>query len=132
MQAGGRALSVRERGWDYFDLVRGKDGSQLVDAKLICAVALAYQQRAGVQPDDVAGLGGGGAGDLACCRDALGRKEFGLVLGFGDAVGFAGSHQDEALIRRKRRVVGVEGVEGKVGAGGERQDVGSGLSHEFA
>ena len=120
MEAGGRALAVRERGREDFD-AGGEKGAELVEAGLVGAEALADQEGdlvglCIVEPDlfsqtrSPASVVAGAW--ISAKVGMLFGAEGGLRVSFGDAGGLAGSHEDQAMVGRESRVVGVDGVEG--------------------
>ena len=96
------------------------------------AVAVADQQRLGVEPENVAGFGGAGRDDLARVWELPKRKQYApLMLAFEDAIRFAGTHDDQAKIGGERGVVSVDGVERKFRRGRKFEDLRAGR-REFA
>jgi hypothetical protein len=121
---------VRERSGEDFD-AGGEKGAELIEAGLVGAEALADEESAVVEPDEVAGFGGGGGLDFGEGGNVFGAGG-GVRVGFGNAGGLAGTHEDEAVGGGEGGVVGVDGVEGEGMVFGEGEDIGSGKSEEMA
>src|SRR5271169_4648248 len=89
------------------------------------------EQRLLVEPEDISGFGSTGCNDVGERRNGEAQTICALVLAFGNTIGFAGTHDDQAEVGGERSVVGVDRVEGKFWRGCEFDDFRSG-SREFA
>src|SRR5262249_62243757 len=81
--------------------------------------AMSDQKSFLIQPNDVACFGGSRTTDLAQQRNPQTTAAFSVTPCFSSPVGFAGIHRNQPVVSGKRSVVGIDGVERKVG--GSRQ-----------
>src|SRR5580692_3050882 len=114
MKTGRWAGAVREGGGKNFDAVRREENAHLLDAGRVGAVAMAAEERLGIEPDDVTGFGAAGRGDGAERGDLEGLAKRSVARAFGDAVRLAGTHHDQTIIGGKGGIMSVDGVEGEI------------------
>lgn len=113
MQAGRWAGTVRERRAENVDAFWREEVVYVADAGGVGAVAVTDEQGFRVEPEDVAGLAGAGRVNRSEDWNILPCIERAVMSGFGDAVGFSGTHEDHAEVGGERGVVGVDSVEGE-------------------
>ena len=104
---------------EHFNAVGLKQRPHLRDSGRVGAIALADQQSGGIEPDHVPGFSFSRRLNLTQRRNANAPAEFDVTLRFRNAVRLAGMQADEAVIGSQRRIVGVDGVERKIGSSGQ-------------
>ena len=126
MQAGGGAGTMGERGRENLHSFRSEQVVELANTGGIRAIAVTDEESLGIEPEDVSGFGGAGRSDLAESGNVDRLAERGVVRAFDQPVRLAGTHHEQTVIGGKRRVVGVDGVEGEAWDRGHFDDFCSG------
>ncbi len=115
MKTGGWAGAVGQWRGKNIDALGREQGADVLNGEIVGAVAVADEESFGIEPEHVAGFGRSWSGDCRSSPNVETLTDSGVVGGFGNAIGLAGTERDEALIGRQGCIVSIDGIECETG-----------------